>query len=360
MAVDTNLIKGAYAANQPVVTKSGSAEGLMIMGDKISQGQIDREVEEEKKKQDFADQIEEQTNKASSEYDGFISKAMNEGDLTDVLHDTIYTGLSSYKSDYEEAFLGNDKKQMSKIQNITSRVGGQIDILNEIQDVLLDQDPNKPVSTFFTNTDLGKKIYSALSNKDKSVSFGKDGLEINIGGTKMSIEDLEALVNKTSSRDKGFESFLDNKLKALQTEFENFEDGIQPKTKLGVESLVRQQVTSSSNLNSLVYDSVIGGTSLYADLFEDLRDKSYGDLGITPEMMKDANIKTTDKIDADDVMRLLEELKSSKEGKEVIVQYYTKALLQGFEIPEKISDNTLTGPLTEGESGFNIIFDPNK
>ena len=110
-------------------------------------------------------------------------------------------------------------------------------------------------------------------------------------------------------------------------------------TKVGVESLVRQQVTSSSNLNSLVYDSVIGGTSLYADLFEDLRDKSYGDLGITPEMMKEANIKTTDKIDADDVMRLLEELKSSKEGKEVVVQYYTKALLQGSEIPEKLSDN---------------------
>jgi len=358
MAVDAKLIEGAYAANQPVVTKSGSVDGLISMGDKISQGDLDREAEEDKKKQDFADQIEEQTNKASSEHDGFISKATNEGDLTDVLHDTVYTGLSSYKGDYEKAFLANDKKEMSRIQNITSRVGGQIDALNDVQDTLMDQDPNKPISTFFTNTDLGKKIYAALSDKDKSVSFSKNGLEISIGGSKMSIEDLEALINKTSSRDKGFESFLDNKLKSLQTEFENFEGGIQPKTKVGVESLVRQQITSSSNLNSLVYDSVIGGTSLYADLFEDLRDKSYGDLGITPEMMKEANIKTTDKIDADDVMRLLEELKSSKEGKEVVVQYYTKALLQGFEIPEKMSDNKGVETEQQAEANEYSIFVP--
>lgn len=362
MAVDTNLIKGAYHANQPVVTKSGSADGLMIMGDKISQGELDRKREDEEKTKTLSEQIEQQTNKASEEFDKLTNTYMNEGDLSQELHDKTYDYTSALKPVYAEADINGDEKKKSQIKNQVLKIGSQYDILDEIQDSLVGNNPNKSVSTFFTNTELGKQMLSACTNKSESVSFGDNGMEIKVGNTKMSIEEFQALVNKTAYKDTSFEKFINKKFDALSVEQSNFDGVLRESTPKNLEALIRKQVTSSGNLNSLIYDAVIGGTSLYKDLFDDLKTKNYADLGITSDMLSDAKIKPTDKIDPDDVIRLLEELKNSKEGKEVIVQYYTNSLLQNFNLSPTVSnnnDNNIATVRTEEESGF-TMFDPNK
>ncbi len=360
MAIDTNLIKGAYEASAPSVSRSGSADGLVNLGDNILKSEKSNREQREKKVKEVSDKIQENTNKASEEFENHISKFMNEGEITDILHDKLYDGISMDKPAYAKAVVDGDKKEISRIQNKVNRISNQVEVINDLQNSLANYEDGKEVSTFFTNTPLGKSIYSALSDKDGSISMGKDGLQIKVGDEDMSVEDFEALVDKVGYVDEGFKTFVNDKLNSMQLENSQYASGLQEGTKNGLESLIRQQV-NSSNRNSLVFDNIVGNTSLFQDLFDSLKDKKYSDLNITDEMLKDADINPGDSIDVDDVLRMVEEITSSREGKEIIIKYYKDALLNNFKPAATVGDNKeVVTVKTKAETKDFTMYDPSK
>ena len=142
---------------------------------------------------------------------------------------------------------------------------------------------------------------------------------------RMSLADIQTLVNDHTFDNASSQVFdaLRLKYEKLGTDGKDFESSLAT-VKEDVGNLI-----SKGKTNSLIYDEFIPGRNFYDDLQEDLRDKSYGELGITEDMLTGIDeasdaIDINDGIDENEAKLIADELlKDGDLTKNYLTEYFT-------------------------------------
>ena len=252
MAVDSNLISGAYRANRP----TGVAEAdIAKRTTKSITGSLNQYMQVEKAKY----------TKISNEFENYAQGVLDNSDLKGEEFSALYDDLMVNKSSYINADKRGRAMQIRDL-NVLAQDYSSYKSLRE--DVAINIDS---ISPRFSNSIEGKKLIEVLSGDGKNLK-PKDGkLGIEVDGEFMSINELKKYI-KENTVDQGSRDALESfNIKVANNAYYN--------TKT-TKALVQQQLISKGNLKSLAYDEMIPGRNFNIDLIESLVKKTYGQLGV--------------------------------------------------------------------------------
>lgn len=324
MAVDSSLISGAYKANAPVVTTSGVAEGLSDLGGTITE-EVESLVSKEKDK----------LNKTSDEYDSFVDRIVDgselEGDELGALHDKLSAGKQKY--------LDADDKGKAVIRQELNKMYEDYDAFENLKEVHAGLDGEMSVA--FTNSPDGKKITEALSNPSKFMKMKDGRIGMEVDGEFRTVSELSKIV-ESGRKDTAFTGVFDAVDAAVSVAKEDYpKDGFDTLT---VRKTYSKYIDRSKNLKSLMNDVHVGDTSFKEDLLNATSGKTYSQLGITPEMLKQFDTNSDNELSEEERVNLVNSLEDNpKILKDMLADYFTDltAQLNGFDLnfPRGISDN---------------------
>ena len=332
MAVDQSLIQGAYAANKPIKTTSGLAEGFKDLGESISS-----EVEKvQKEKLDIVDKEIEDLNKTSEKYDSYVNQIVEGSELEGEERGSLYDSLQEGKQKYLDA----DDKGKAMIRQELNKMYEDYDAFENLKEVHAGLDGEMSVA--FTNSPDGIKITEALSNPSKFMKMkdGRVGMEID--GEFRTVSELSKIV-EGGRKDTAFTGVFDAVDAAVDVAKEDYpEDGFDTFT---VRKTYSKYIDRSKNLKSLMNDVHFGDTSFKEDLLNATDGKTYSQLGITPEMLKQFDTNSDNELSKEERVNLVNSLEDNpKILKDMLADYFTDltAQLNGFNIKPAVvvSDDT--------------------
>ena len=315
MAVDSNLISGAYQANQP--TGVAEANAVKEVTQSIT-GSLNQYIQVEKDK----------VTKLSSEYEQYAQGVLDNSDLKGEEFSALYDDLMANKSSYISA----DKKgRAMQIRDLNVLAEDYDSYKSLREDVATNIDAMSPR---FSNSVEGKKLITALSGDGKNLK-PKDGkLGVEVDGEFMSISELKKYIQENKV-DQGSKDALESfNIKVANNPNYN--------TKT-TKALVQQQLISKGNLKSLAYDEMIPGRNFNIDLIESLVKKTYGDLGINDSDFDGIEgVDSSNGIDYEEAETIAYSLINDEALlKETLTDYYTTYINKqhGDANPPKVETN---------------------
>lgn len=359
MAVDSSLISGAYQANAPVVTTGGVAEGLSDLGGTITE-EVESFVSEEK---DKLSEEKDKLNKTSSEYDSFVDRIVDgselEGSELGALHDNLSNGKQKY--------LDADDKGKAVIRQELNKMYEDYDSFENLKEKFAGLDGD--VSIAFTNSDQGKQLIEVLSNPSKFMKMkdGRVGMEFD--GEFKTVNELNKMV-EGGLKDNSFVDIFDVAEAKSAIQKEDYSE--KPFDEFNTHRTFSKYIDRTKNLKSLMYDKHVGDTSFKEDLLDSMNGKTYSQLGITPDMLKEFDTNSDNELSPEEKINLVDSLEDNpKILKDMLADYFTDLVRQssGYDIKpvsttsdNSSNDNTPTGPKSEGDSkeySNALIWSPN-
>ena len=315
MAIDTTLVRGAYQANKPQGVVG--VKEITDIGDSIT-GEINNYMASVKAKHTVR----------NAEYDAFAESVLDNSDLTGEQYEALYDQLALGKED----FANSDKKTRSlRLRELQAMAGDYADYKALREDIAINKNDLSPA---FTNSPEGKMYLDILKGDGKQLmkKDGRIGIEVNgewksISSIKQSLDDNK--IDKTSSEI--LEAFR-IKTQADEDEFDY------DATKRNI----MNSMVSKGKYKSLINDEIIPGRVFRNDLIEDLTNKSYSDLGITDEDLKEVKGVNIDDgisvVEAENIIRHLEADKN--EMNKVLTNYYTSYIQNNGKSTEQAASTT--------------------
>ena len=332
MAVDQSLISGSYKANAPVVTGSGLAAGLSEFGKSIST----KAEEFHKDEMDLVDKEIQDLNKTNEQYDSYVNQIVEGSELEGEELGSLYDSLQEGKQKYLDA----DDKGKAMIRQELNKMYEDYDAFENLKEVHAGLDGEMSVA--FTNSPDGIKITEALSNPSKFMKMKDGRIGMEIDGKFRTVSELSKIV-EGGRKDTAFTGVFDAVDSAVSIAKEDYpKDGFDTST---VRKTYSKYIDRSKNLKSLMNDVHVGDISFKEDLLNATDGKTYSQLGITPEMLKQFDANSDNELSKEERVNLVNSLEDNpKILKDMLADYFTDltAQLNGFDLnfPRGISDNT--------------------
>jgi len=298
MAVDTTLIKGAYTANEPhgVIGNKEIAE----IGESITGG-IATYMAGVKAKHTIR----------NAEYDAYAESVLDNSDLVGEQYEKLYNDLASGK----EGFASADKKGRDlQVRDLKAMAGDYEDYKALREDIAINKDDLSPA---FTNSEEGQMYLNILKGDGQKLVKKNGRIGIEVEGEWKSISSIKRSLD-SNKIDKTSIEVLEAFRIRTQADDEDFDYDKNRTTMMN-------SMVSKGNYKSLINDEIIPGRIFRNDLIESLTNKSYSDLGITEEDLREVEgVNIDDGIDAEEAETIANHLEQDKtEMKEVLTDYYT-------------------------------------
>ena len=306
MAVDTTLIKGAYEANRPIQRFEGNI--ATAAAGSISSA-LNTYVINEKKKADKAD-AEFLTNIANAKLDPTNSN-------------NLINATAEQRQAYIDADSLIDKQKiLNDINSIAIDLGGIEDIIEDLQEGDIE------ISNTFTHTEEGKDFANAISDPNRiEIVDGKAGITIN--GEFMDVNAINDYV-KSKSMDTSFSEVMKAVEFGQQEDRKDYGDDYEF-DRAYVRSQIRADITKNSNARSLFEDNLYGNRNFKADLIEALGNQTYGNLGITEDMLSESDVNVSDGLDEQEIKNITEYLMNDEFTlRDMLTEYYTDLIEDQF------------------------------
>lgn len=332
MAVDQSLISGSYRANAPVVTGSGLAAGLSEFGKSIST----KAEEFHKDEMDLVDKEIQDLNKTNEQYDSYVNQIVEGSELEGEELGSLYDNLQEGKQRYLDA----DDKGKAMIRQELNKMYEDYDAFENLKEAHAGL--TGEMSVAFTNSPDGLKITEAFSNPSKFMKMKDGRIGMEIGGKFKTVSEISKIV-EGGRKDTAFTNVFDAVDSAVSISKEDYpKDGFDALT---VRKTYSKYIDRSKNLKSLMNDVHVGDTSFKEDLLNATSGKTYSQLGITPEMLKQFDTNSDNELSEEERVNLVNSLEDNpKILKDMLADYFTDltAQLNGFDLnfPRGISDNT--------------------
>jgi hypothetical protein len=335
MAIDTTLVQGAYNANR-------------YRGAKVHEAQMDIVNDLNKTLEGLVDKEKNKLTKSNEEYDSFVNDIVNsselEGQELGALYDAQMTGRDKYLAASNKDKLIIRQEKVKEREDYTA--------FEELKEKFAGLDGDMSIS--FVNSEQGKKITEALSNPSKYIKIKDGRIRFEIDGELKTVNELREIVDG-GLKDTNFANLyevIDARLAITKSDYPELDyDGF------NVRKQVMKYVNSTKNLNSLMNDELVEGVSFKESLYEALDDKTYENLGITPEMLDGFDTNNDDKLDDTEKVNLVNSLEANpKLLKEILGDFYTDLLRQtnGYDIKTDslVGDNSNNKTTEEVDESF--------
>ena len=306
MAVDTTLIRGAYEANRPIQRFEGDIASAAAGS--ISSA-LNTYVINEKKKADKADS-------------DFLTNIANAK-----LDPTNSNNLINATAEQRQAYIDADsliekQKILNNINSIAGDLGGIEDIIEDLQE------GDVQISNTFTHTEEGKDFANAISDPNRiEIVDGKAGITIN--GEFMDVNAINDYV-KSKSMDTSFSEVMKAVEIGQQEDRKDYGDDYEF-DRTYVRSQIRADITKNSNTRSLFEDNLYGDRNFKADLIEALGNQTYGNLGITEDMLSESDVNVSDGLDEQEIKNITEYLMNDEFTlRDMLTEYYTDLIEDQF------------------------------
>jgi len=322
MAVDQSLISGSYRANAPVVTGSGLAAGLSEFGESIST----KAKELHEKELDVIDKEIEDLNKTNEQYDSYVNQIVEGSELEGEELGSLYDNLQEGKQKYLDA----DDKGKAMIRQELNKMYEDYDAFENLKEAHAGL--TGEMSVAFTNSPDGIKITEAFSNPSKFMKMKDGRIGMEIDREFRTVSELSKIV-EGGRKDTAFTGVFDAVDAAVNVAKEDYpEDGFDTFT---VRKTYSKYIDRSKNLKSLMNDVHVGDISFKEDLLNATDGKTYSQLGITPEMLKQFDTNSDNELSKEERVNLVNSLEDNpKILKDMLADYFTDltAQLNGFNI----------------------------
>lgn len=324
MAVDTTLIKGAYSANesQGVI---GNKE-IAGIGESITGG-IATYMAGVKAKHTIR----------NAEYDAYAESVLDNSDLVGEQYEELYNDLASGK----EGFANADKKGRDlQVRDLKAMAGDYEDYKALREDIAINKDDLSPA---FTNSEEGQMYLNILKGDGQKLVKKNGRIGIEVEGEWKSISSIKQSLD-SNKIDKTSIEVLEAFRIRTQADDEDFDYDKNRTTMMN-------SMVSKGNYKSLINDEIIPGRIFRNDLMESLTNKSYSDLGITEEDLREVEgVNINDGIDAEEAETIATHLEQDEiEMKEVLADYYTTYVGNNGKSKEQIASTVSNTGLTTNE-----------
>ena len=321
MAIDQSLIRGAYSANKPIVTSSGVAEGLSSLGESVTglqQSMLDREKEK--------------TQKYSDEYDAFTRQILDGSDLQGEELGKLHDNLKNQR----DVYINAEPREQAIMRQDLNIMYEDYAKLEDIKDKFAGLDGRSEVSQYFTNSEVGKQVIDVLKNPSKYMETKDGRIGFQVGDEFLTVSKINDLVD-SGIKDTDFSQYAEDISVKLAGDLEEAYE--YDELKDGVRLNIQSYIYKAKNLNSLINDELVPGRVFKTDLIEALEDKTYSSLGITNEDLKNAKVNINDGLSEQEIENIINYVSSSKEGKNLLTDYYTEVIRYNVQGEPKVTVN---------------------
>ena len=298
MAVDSTLVSGAYKANKPQGVVG--VKEITEIGEAISGG-LNAYMAGVKAKHTIR----------NAEYDAFAESVLDNSDLVGEQYEALYDDLALGKEDFANA----DKKSRDlQIRDLKAMAGDYADYKALREDIAINKDDLSPA---FTNSPEGEMYLDILKGDGKNLVKKNGRIGVEVDGEWKSISSIKQSLNDNKIDKTSIETLEAFRIKTQADE----DDFDYDKTR----TTMMNSMVSKGNYRSLINDEIIPGRIFRNDLIESLTSKTYSDLGITEEDLREVEgVNIDDGIDAEEAETIAGHLEQDKtEMNEVLTDYYT-------------------------------------
>ena len=265
--------------------------------------------------------------------DGWLQKPY---ELFDIEQDSVTDYFINLREEYlkaDEEFTGADKEKILNkykrhIGEVRSRYDDSIELRDHIS--LINNSPDHQGANWinFKRSKMGQEL-SGIMSGEKELTWKGDFAGYEIDGKFMSTYDIRKMVDEKTF-DKPSMDLIGSVIE-YATVVGSYK-GAGPLNMKDVEFKIKSEVIDKGNRESLVNDTHIQteGGSFKVDMINRLQEMTYGDLGISQDMIQNiddkmSSVKISDGINRDEAIIITEELLKNKE---LTDEYLTKYFAQ--------------------------------
>ena len=348
MAVDTKLIEGAYRANAPVVVKPGLAEGLTSLGETVAKSNIEAAEKEKEEEENLLAKEEEKHNKTSEDYDAYMSVMMDGSDLESEELGKFHDYLSSRKQEYIDA----SPKEQAIMRKELDTMYEDYESFENLKETFAGLDGSSEVSEYFTHSQQGSALIKLLSEPSKYMQPVNGRLKFKVGGKNMSISDIKKLVD-SGIKDTAFRTNLQDLENGLANYKKQYPETTSQEAAIQVKRKISDYILSSKKIGSIMNDDLIPGVNFKKDLMKVLKNKTYGDLGITKDILDKTGFVDDDKLTDKEILNIVNYISSTEGGKDLLIDYYTEAVRGRVYGDDKVYGQVIKNSTNTGNTNTN-------
>lgn len=356
MAVDRNLIEGAYQANRPMGVPGAE------FATKISSGLTQLGLNYMRKKSAEAKALDDTFR---SQYES----AAVSNDLGAVQRKQLQGYYNELKQQFASASREEQSEMIFKLQEQAKAINDAGDLMQITGE--LASNNFEGISSGYKNSQRGRTVINTITDKNQTLVTTEEGeIGYMIGDNFSSIQDLTLEINKnivdTTFR-KGLDTIINNQL-SLSAQQDNDPGYTMPFNNELVYNQISKLVNSSNNINSIATDSIHENEpSFYDHAVEALMQLDYKNLGISDEIVKQFDTNKDGVItegEAINIMNNLLQPNNEYDLKRELIEYYSTVVKQqgwnvGAKSRTKIIDEETEETSTPNQE-TNIDYNSNK
>jgi hypothetical protein len=328
MAVDRNLIEGAYQANRPMGVPGAE------FATKISAGLTQLGLNYMRKKSAEAKALD----------DAFRSQYESAAVSND-LGAVQRKQLQGYYNELKQQFAGASREEQSEM---IFKLQEQAKAINDAGDLMqitgeLASNNFEGISFGYKNSQRGRTVINTITDKNQTLVTTEEGeIGYMIGDNFSSIQDLTLEINKnivdTTFR-KGLDTIINNQL-SLSAQQDNDPGYTIPFNNELVYNQISKLVNSSNNINSIATDSIHENEpSFYDHAVEALMQLDYKNLGISDDIVKQFDTNKDGVITESEAINIMNNLlqpNNEYDLKRELIEYYSTVVKQqGWNVGAK-------------------------
>ena len=357
MAVDRNLIEGAYQANRPMGVPGAE------FATKISAGLTQLGLNYMRKKSDEAKALDDTFR---SQYES----AAVSNDLGAVQRKQLQGYYNELKQQFASASREEQSEMIFKLQEQAKAINDAGDLMQITGE--LASNNFEGISSGYKNSQRGRTVINTITDKNQTLVTTEEGeIGYMIGDNFSSIQDLTLEINKnivdTTFR-KGLDTIINNQL-SLSAQQDNDPGYTMPFNNELVYNQISKLVNSSNNINSIATDSIHENEpSFYDHAVEALMQLDYKNLGISDEIVKQFDTNKDGVItegEAINIMNNLLQPNNEYDLKRELIEYYSTVVKQqgwnvGAKSRTKIIDKDDEETTSVEQPSINTDYNTNK
>jgi hypothetical protein len=328
MAVDRNLIVGAYQANRPMGVPGAE------FATKISAGLTQLGLNYMRKKSAEAKALDDAFR---SQYES----AAVSNDLGAVQRKQLQGYYNELKQQFASASREEQSEMIFKLQEQAKAINDAGDLMQITGE--LASNNFEGISFGYKNSQRGRTVINTITDKNQTLVTTEEGeIGYMIGDNFSSIQDLTLEINKnivdTTFR-KGLDTIINNQL-SLSAQQDNDPGYTIPFNNELVYNQISKLVNSSNNINSIATDSIHENEpSFYDHAVEALMQLDYKNLGISDDIVKQFDTNKDGVITESEAINIMNNLlqpNNEYDLKRELIEYYSTVVKQqGWNVGAK-------------------------
>jgi hypothetical protein len=328
MAVDRNLIEGAYQANRPMGVPGAE------FATKISAGLTQLGLNYMRKKSAEAKALDDAFR---SQYES----AAVSNDLGAVQRKQLQGYYNELKQQFASASREEQSEMIFKLQEQAKAINDAGDLMQITGE--LASNNFEGISFGYKNSQRGRTVINTITDKNQTLVTTEEGeIGYMIGDNFSSIQDLTLEINKnivdTTFR-KGLDTIINNQL-SLSAQQDNDPGYTIPFNNELVYNQISKLVNSSNNINSIATDSIHENEpSFYDHAVEALMQLDYKNLGISDDIVKQFDTNKDGVITESEAINIMNNLlqpNNEYDLKRELIEYYSTVVKQqGWNVGAK-------------------------